>query len=260
MIANINNLIVYRELILAWTLRSIRARYQQSLLGVLWAIIQPAASAVIFTIIFTKFVPVDTGDVPYIVFSYTAMAPWMFFTSSVNEMVASLVTNINLVIKIYFPREVLPIAVLFSRLMDFAIAYILLGVLMIVYRRTIYIPNLIYIPLILIVQMSLSLGLGLIGSALNVFYRDIRHIFSLILNIWFYASPIIYPVTAVPENLRKIYYLNPMVGILESYRAVIIYNHQPSPELLISAFSALSILFIGYWFFKRVEFQFADVV
>jgi lipopolysaccharide transport system permease protein len=250
----------HRELLLAWTMRSIRVRYQQSILGGLWAIIQPAASAVVFSVIFTLFIPINTGGVPYILFSYVAMVPWSLFSSSISDMIESLVGNMNLVSKIYFPREILPISALLSRLFDFAIASILIAVLLFIFKVPLFPLGLLFLPLILLIQLLLALGLGLAGAALNVFYRDIRHVFTLVLQIWFYATPVIYPITTVPEHFRPYYYINPMAGVMVAYRSVLLYHQYPGSYLLISGFSAIIIFLIGYWFFKRIEFQFADVI
>jgi lipopolysaccharide transport system permease protein len=260
MVTQARQLLKSRDLVWAWTVRTLRGRYQQSVLGGLWAIIQPAASVVVFSIIFTFFVPVDTGGTPYLVFSYVAMVPWTLFSSSITDMVDSLVSNMNLVTKIYFPREVLPVSLLLARLFDFLIAFGVLVILVFYYQLRIYPAAWVFLPSLIIIELALALGIGLIGSALNVFYRDIRHLFTLGLQIWFYVSPIIYPVSSVPERFRSIYYLNPMAGIIESYRAVILYQTIPGYYLLISSGMAGLILLIGYWFFKRVEFQFADVV
>jgi len=259
-ISNMSNLIGYKDLLFSWTYRIVRGRYQQSILGGLWAIIVPVASTVIFSIIFTFFVPVDTGKTPYLVFSYTAMVPWTLFTSSITDMVDSLIGNMNLVSKIYFPREILPIAALLARLIDYFIAMGVLVILMIIYRIPQNVLGLLLLPLVLLIQLSLSLGLGLMGSAMNVFYRDVRHIFILGLQIWFYASPIIYPVSVVPPDLQPIYFLNPMAGVIEAYRDILLNQKLPNPYLTISAIVALLVLLIGYRIFKRLEFQFADVI
>jgi homopolymeric O-antigen transport system permease protein len=260
MITNIQNLYSRKELVWAWTYRIIRGRYQQSIFGGLWAIIQPVASVLIFTVIFTLFVPVDTGGTPYIVFSYTAMVPWTLFSTSVLDMVDSLVGNINLISKVYFPREVLPVSALLARLVDFFIAFSLLFVLIIYFHIPIFVFGWLFIPVILITQLGLSLGLGLIGSSLNVFYRDIKPVFTLGMQIWFYATPIIYPVTSVPPQFRTLYFLNPMAGVIEAYRAVILNQELPGSYFVLSTAVALGILLLGYWFFKRVEFNFADVI
>ena len=249
-----------RDLITAWAGRIIRARYQQSALGWLWAIIQPAAQVAIFAVIFTLFVPVDTGNTPYIVFSYAAMVPWTFLASALPDMSNSIVGNMSLVTKIYFPREVLPIASMLARMMDFGLAACLLVILILYYHMPILIVGWLLLPVVFIIQMVLVIGLGLALAGANVFYRDVASLLALVLQLWFYASPIIYPVTLVPDRFRIIYFLNPMAGILEAYRDVLLHARLPGSYLLISAGVSLVILLIGYWFFKKVEFQFADIV
>lgn len=249
-----------KDLLWSWTARNIRARYQQSLLGWLWAVVQPAAQVVMFTTIFTLFVPVDTGDVPYPVFSYMAIAAWTFLATSVTEMSASVVNNMNLVTKIYFPREVLPIAGMLARLIDFGVASVLMIILMLIYKIPFFSPSLLYFPLVFATQLLLIVGLGLASSAANVFFRDVNSLLALTLQLWFYASPIIYPVSLVPEHLRTLYFLNPMAGVLEGYRDVLLNQQAPGDYLILSMLVSLLIFFVGYWFFKRVEFQFADIV
>lgn len=251
------------ELLWAWTSRTIRGRYQQSALGVLWTIVQPVAQVAIFTVIFTIVLPVDTGDIPYPVFNFVAMSPWLLFTTGVADMVASLVINMNLVTKIYFPREILPIAALLARLLDFAISLGLVLLLIIAYGMPIHVMGWLLLPFVTLILMALALGLGLIGAALNVFYRDIQHVFALAFRIWFYLSPIIYPIERVqqlPEIVQRLYFLNPLVGIFEAYRELLLYGRLPGPSLLTAAAVSLIVLLVGYWFFKRMEFQFADVV
>ena len=253
-------LAAHRDLLGAWTLRTIRARYKQSIIGGLWAILQPTASTLVFSLVFTYFVKIDTAGIPYIVFSYVAMVPWTLFTTSISDMVDSLVGNMNLVSKIYFPREILPIAALLARLLDFGIAVALLLLLMFYYRIPFLTPNLLYLPLILAIQVALALGLGFIGAALNVFYRDVKHLIALGLQIWLYASPIIYPVAKVPAWLRPYYFVNPMAGVIEAYRVVLLNQQAPGASLFTAVVVALVVLAAGYLFFKQVEFQFADVV
>lgn len=260
MIAGIRDLSGTQELLWAWTVRTVKARYQQSLLGGIWAVLQPAASAVIFSIIFTRFVPIDTNGIPYIVFSYVALVPWTLFSGAVSDMVDSLVSNMNLISKIYFPREVLPFAVALARLLDFAIAFAILILLMLLYQMPVFTPSWLWLPVVILVQLLFTAGVGLFGAALNVFYRDMRHLFSLVLQLWLYASPIIYPVSAVPEQYRTLYFLNPMAGILTAYREVILYQQAPGSYFLVAAILSLLAFLGGYWFFRRVEPRFADVV
>jgi ABC-type polysaccharide/polyol phosphate export permease len=185
----------YRDLLVAWTSRIIRARYQQSILGGLWAVVQPLATVAVFTVIFTYFIPINTGDIPYAVFSYTAMAPWLLFSTSMMDMTESLVTNMNLVTKIYFPREIFAISALMARI-RFCIAYLVLFVLIWYYQLPVSVTGLVY-PAYSVDQL-LSLGLG--PSALaNVFYRDIKHVVTLIIQLWFYAT-IIYRLQSLKWN------------------------------------------------------------
>lgn len=257
---NLTNLLSARDLLWSWTIRTIRARYQQSALGWLWAIIQPAGQVVLFALIFTKFVPVNTGNTPYVIFSYVAMVPWAFLATSLADMSGSLISNMSLVTKIYFPREALPVAAMFARLMDFGLAAGLLIIMIIYYRVPIFPLGWLFLPLILAAQVALVLGLGLICAAANVFYRDVQSLLTLSIQLWFYASPIIYPVAAVPERLRPFYFLNPMAGILEGYRHILLEGQLPDFHLIISALISFTIFLIGYWFFKRVEFLFADII
>ena len=175
-------------------------------------------------------------------------------------MVDSLVFNMNLISKIYFPREVLPVSAALARLLDFAIAFAILIVLMVAYRLPVFTPAWLYLPVILLVQLIFTLGLGLAGAALNVFYRDMRHLFALALQLWLYASPIIYPVSAVPEQYRPLYFLNPMAGILAAYREALLGQQTPGIYFLVATVISLVVFFAGYWFFRRVEPRFADVV
>ena len=179
---------------------------------------------------------------------------------SLPDMSNSLVENMTLVTKIYFPREVLPIAAMLARFMDFAIASGLTVVIMLFYHSSISLVGCLYLPVVLAIEFALILGLGLGFAALNVFFRDVRSLLVLGLQIWFYASPIIYPITSVPEWLRPYYYLNPMAGVIEAYRDVLLYAQLPGTYLIPSTLVSVAILVIGYWFFKRVEFRFADIV
>jgi len=254
------NLFQSRDLLREWTSRNIRARYQQSVLGWFWAIIQPTAQVAIYTLVFTVVVRIDTGNIPYVIFSYVAMVPWTLLSTSLTDMSNSLVDNMTLVNKIYFPREVLPIAALLARLMDFGVAAILIVVLMVIYKVHVFPVGLLFVPVILAVQLILMLGIGLATAAANVFVRDIRSLIVLGLQLWFYASPIIYPVTSVPVYLRPYYYLNPMTGIIEAYRDVLLHSQLPGSYFIPSVIISIIVYLGGYWFFKLVEFQFADIV
>lgn len=251
---------LFVHVVLEWTRRTIRARYQQSLLGWLWAIAQPVASVAMFTVIFTLFIPIDTGGIPYPVFSYVGIIVWTLLASSLTDMTDSLVQNMALITKIFFPRAALPAAAMLARVMDFAIASLLLGLLMIGFNIGINPAAMLFLPLIFATQIALILGIGLGAAALNVLFRDIQPLLKLGLQLWFYASPIIYPITAVPSRIQPFYYLNPMAGLIESYRDVLIEGVQPGPYLWIALAMSLVILTVGYVIFRRLEPTFADVI
>lgn len=261
MIAQAREFVRAKELLREWTGRTLRARYQQSLLGWLWAFIQPATQAAVFTVIFTRLVPVETGGPPYAIFAYVATASWAFLAASLTDMTNALVDNMNLVNKIYFPREVLPVACMLARLVDFGIAAALFVGVAFYFRVPFFPAGLPMLLVVLLVQILLVSGMGLATAALNVFVRDVRSVLVLLVQVWFYASPVIYPVEAVPERYRALYSLNPMVGIIEGYRDVLLRGRWPNPEhLLPAAIVAAASFVFGYWLFKRLEFRFADIV
>ena len=258
--SNLSLLIQYKDLLWSWTKRTISARYQQSILGGLWIIAQPLSTVFVFSIIFTYFVPIDTGDIPYPVFSYIAIIPWTFFATSISDMTTSLVANISLVTKIYFPREVLPISAMLARGLDFTVGFGIFFIVMLIFRAFNPTTSWLLLPLIVFIQILLILGFGLLASAMNVFFRDVQSILTLIIQLWFYASPIIYPVSMVPKNLLPYYYINPMAGVLESYRAILLYGTIPGNYVLISAGISVGLFILGYSVFKRAEPKFADIV
>jgi lipopolysaccharide transport system permease protein len=260
MLTKISQIYSSKDLVWSWTSRTIKGRYQQSVLGWLWAVIQPAASVAVFAIVFTLIVPVNTGGTPYVLFSFTAMVPWTFFAASLTDMASSMVQNMSLVSKIYFPREAIPVALMLARLLDFGIAAVLIVFFMFYYHVSPFPLGWLFLPIILLVQIALVLGLGLACSAINVFYRDVDPLLKLVTQIWFYASPIIYPVSMVPPRLRTLYFLNPMAGIVEAYRDVLLNQKFPGTYLVVAALISLAVLIFGYWFFTRVEFLFADIV
>lgn len=260
MVADLRSLSKASDLIWAWTSRTIKGRYQQSLLGWLWAIVQPATTVAIFAFVFSRIVRVDTGSTPYVLYAYVAFVPWNLTSSALTDMTTSLVQNMSLVTKIYFPREIIPISLMLARVIDLVVASVLIFVLIYYYSIEINIINWLVLPVIVAIQLCLIMGLGLLLAALNVFSRDIEPLVKLGIQLWFYASPIIYPVTLVPEALRPYYYINPMAGILEAYRDVIIHGALPGSYLYLSVGISIFVLMIGFWFFKRVEPQFADIV
>jgi lipopolysaccharide transport system permease protein len=254
------NLYHYRDLLWLWTGREVRVRYKQSALGASWAVIQPLALTVVFTLVFSRLMQVDTGDVPYPIFAYAALVPWTFFATSLAFAIPSLVNNLNLVGKIYFPREILPLASIGAALLDFVIAGLVFAGLMFLYRVPLTLNVLWVIPL-LIVQIVLTVGVTLIGAALIVFFRDVRFIIPLLTQIWMYATPVIYPATLVPAQWQTLYFLNPMAGIIAGYRSALVLGETPNlPALLLATIISIVLLFIGYATFKRTEPLFADLI
>ena len=243
-----------------WTGREIRVRYKQSLLGVGWAIIQPLVLTVVFTLVFSRIMQVNTGGVPYPIFAYAALVPWTFFATSLSFGIPSLVNNLNLVSKIYFPREILPLANIGAALLDFAMAGLVFAGMMLVYQIPVTLYILWVIPL-LIIQTILTAGVVLLGSAAIVFFRDVRFVVPLLIQVWMYASPVIYPTDLVPPAYLSLYFLNPMAGIIDGYRRVLVLGQAPNiPALLAATLISLALLFLGYFVFKRSEPLFADLI
>jgi lipopolysaccharide transport system permease protein len=256
--AAVNELFAARELLLIWTWREFRVRYSQSVLGVAWAIIQPFVLMVVFSVIFSLFLRVPTGGVPYPVLAYSGLLAWVFFANAIGGAMPSLVGNLNLVTKIAFPREVLPLATLFVSLIDFLIAAVIFAALLLYYQIPLHL-TVGFVPLLVFVQFIFSLGLSLFGAALNVFYRDIRFVIPLVLQTWMYLSPVFYPLEVVPERWRSLFLLNPMATLIDSYRRVLIFGQAPDWTFLgITTVLSVLTLALGYWYFKRAEATFAD--
>ena len=254
------NLYQHRELLWMWMFRELKIRYKQSVLGIAWAILQPLALTIIFSIVFSFFTRIPTGDIPYPVFAYVALLPWTFFMTSINFSVPCLVTNLNLVTKIYFPREILPISAILAAFVDFSIAWIVLIGLFVFYGIKIYI-SVLWIPVLVFVQIIFTIGIALFLSALNVRYRDIRFVIPLALQVWMYACPIIYPLDMVPQKFQWLYLINPMASLVEFYRRVTLEGQHPQWDYLMICIVISSLFFIlGYAFFKKAEIQFADII
>jgi len=249
-----------RELLFTWTLRDFRVRYSQSVLGAAWAILQPFSLMVIFSVIFSAFLRVPTDGIPYPIFAYTALLPWTLFANSLSFAIPSLVSNMNLVSKIYFPREILPLSSILVCFVDFVIASSIFVLMMLFYRIPVG-PSILLVPLVLIVQLVLTFGISLLASAINVFYRDVRFVVPLTLQIWMYLSPIIYPVNLVPEKFRPLYFLNPMAALIDSYRRLILLNQMPDwPYLGLATLVSILLALVSYRYFKQAEREFADLI
>ncbi|MEQ9298388.1 MAG: ABC transporter permease [Cyclobacteriaceae bacterium] len=258
-VVDIKELIEYRDLLYFLVVRGIKARYAQSVLGVGWAVIQPLAQTLIFTVVFGNLAGLSSDGVPYVLFSFVAMVPWNYFSGILNESANSLVSNKNMLSKVYFPRLVLPFAAVLSKFLDFTIGGIVAIGFFIYYG---YMPGLevLVLPILIIIMIMTSLGTGMILSALAVQYRDVNHAMSFLVRLLMYSAPIVYSISIVPEKYLFWYSLNPMVGVIEGMRAALI-GTRDLPWDLIGIGGAVSVILfvVGIFFFKRMESRFADI-
>jgi lipopolysaccharide transport system permease protein len=249
-----------RELLYFLIWRDVKVRYKQTLLGAAWAILQPLLTMVVFSIFFGKLARMPSDGVPYPLFAYVALVPWTFFANGLTLSSNSLVANQTLLRKVYFPRLVIPISAVAAGLIDFGIAFIVLLGLAARYGVS-PTANLIWLPALVLLALVTALGVGLWFSALNVLYRDIQYVVPFLVQVWLYATPIVYPSSLVPERWRTLYALNPMVGVVEGFRwALLGTGTAPGPMIFVSAMAALAILIGGLFFFRRMEKSFSDVV
>ena len=257
---NLRELWMYRELIYFLTWRDLKVRYKQTALGAGWAILQPVLSMIVFSIFFGGLLNVDSGDVPYPIFSYAAILPWGVFAKALNDTGRSLVSNRAMLTKIYFPRMVIPLASVFSSLADFLIAFVVMLGLMFYYQIA-PTSNIWTLPFFLLLAVITALGVGLWLSAMNVLYRDIGYMIPYITQLWFYLTPIVYSASEVPEEWQFFYALNPMVGVVEGFRwALLGSTDPPNPMIFVSAAIAIVIFITGMYYFRRMERTFADMV
>ena len=257
---NLRELWAYRELLYFFTWRDLKVRYKQTLFGFAWAIIQPLFMMIIFSLFFGALAKVPSENIPYPLFSYAAVLPWTLFSEGLTRSSNSLVQDANLLQKVYFPRMLMPLSGILSPVVDFAIAFVVLIALMLYFSHYPAITMLGIIPF-LILELMLALGIGLWLSAINVEYRDVRYAIPFLIQLGLFASPIVYPVTFVPERFQAVYgLLNPMAGIIEGFRWAILGTKPPSYLLIASVAIIIVILVSGAFYFRRRERAFADVV
>ena len=250
----------YRELMYFLIWRDVKVRYKQTVLGASWAIIQPFFTMVVFSLFFGQLAKVPSDGIPYPIFSYAALVPWTFFANGLTQSANSLVGSANLIQKVYFPRLTIPAATVLSGVVDFALALLLLFIMM-AYYGVAPTSNVVYLPLFLLLALVTSLGVGLWLSALNVHFRDVRYVVPFITQFWLFATPIAYPSTLLEEPWRTWYGLNPMVGVVEGFRwALLGTRTAPGPMMAMSGAAAVVILAGGILYFRRMERTFADVV
>lgn len=249
----------YRELLVVLTMRDIKVRYKQTVLGAAWAILQPVFTMLIFTIIFGKLAKMPSDGYPYAIFAYAALLPWMFFSNGISASAGSLISSSNLVSKIYFPRLIIPLSSIGSGLIDLAISTLVMLVLML-YFGVSWTTNLLAIPLLLVSVVFTALGVGTLLSALTVAYRDFRYVVPFMVQLWMYATPIVYPASLVPERWQWLLYINPMSGIIEGFRAAFLGKAFDFVGIAISFSISIAFFIAGVAYFEKVERKFADII
>ena len=249
----------YRDLLYFLTFRSIRVLYAQSAIGIGWAVLQPLCSMIVFTVVFGLFAGIKSDGVPYAIFSFTALVPWSYFSNALLESSNSLVNQAQMITKVYFPRVILPLAAVLAKLIDFSIAMVMLVVLMVWFR---IVPswNIVFLPLLVVIMVTAAAGLGMWLTAMAIHYRDVKHSLGFISQLIMYSTPVVYSATIVPEKWQPLYAVNPMVGVIEGFRAAIL-GTRPMPWdwIAIGSVTAFVLLLTGMLFFRRQERLFADV-
>ncbi len=254
----------YRELLYFLVWRDVKVRYKQTVLGVLWVVLQPLISMAIFTVLFGVLLKVPTGDAPYPVFAYAGLLPWSYFSSALTRSSASVVGSAHLISKVYFPRLIIPLAAVLACLVDFAVSFVVLLVVMLFYG---ILPTaaVLVLPALVLLAMITALGFGVWLSALNVRYRDVGYLVPFLVQIWMYLTPVVYGSSIVPERFRFLLSLNPMTGVVEGFRWALLGQsfgdgHFSLPLLAISTGIAVLVLVSGAFYYRTTERDFADVI
>jgi len=256
---NLNDLWQYRDLLYILTLRDIKVRYKQTVLGVLWAVIQPLFMMIIFTAFFGRLAGIPSDGIPYPLFVYAGLLPWIFFSNALNSSGNSLVGNSSLITKVYFPRMIIPISAVASGLIDVLISFGLLLLLMLYYGIG-FSPNIMMLPILTLLTALLATAIGMWMSALNVKYRDIRYALPFLIQLWMFATPIIYPSSLIPDKWRWLFILNPLTGLIEGYRSAIFGTPFDFVGLGVSIFIIFAALIYSAYTFRQMERGFADIV
>ncbi len=250
----------YRDLFFFLVLRDVKVRYKQTVLGGLWAIIQPVFTMVIFTLFFGNLAKVPSDGIPYPIFSFSALVAWTYFANTVSFSSNSIVQEANLISKVYFPRLIVPLVPAVAFLLDLAIAFVVLLVMMAaygIYPNT----NVVFLPALVALMLLTASGVGMILAALSVRYRDVRYAVTFSVQLWMFASPVAYPASMVPERFRLIYAMNPMTGVIEGFRSALLGSTPfPTGMVLISSCVAIGLFAIGVSYFKQIDRYFADVI
>jgi len=259
-LVDFQELIHYRDLFYFLVIRDIKVRYRQTVLGGLWAIIQPFFMMVVFTLFFGNLAKVPSDGIPYPIFSYSALVAWTYFSNAISNSSNSVVASGGLISKVYFPRLIAPLTPVVAFLLDFVISFTILIAMMLYYRIYPTIMTL-FLPLLVILMMLTASGVGMVLASLNAKYRDVRHTISFLVQFWMFASPVVYPVSMIPEKYRLIYAINPMAGVIEGFRSALLGTVAfPTRMLLISTLVSIILFVIGALYFRRTERHFADVI
>jgi len=237
----------------------VKIRYKQTALGFLWAIIQPLFLMVVFTLFFGNLAKIPSEGIPYPLFSFAALIPWTLFAEGLTRSTTSMVSNAGIMTKVYFPRLIMPISGILSPLVDFLIAFVIL-ILMMAYYGFVPTIAIVLLPLFILLAIMTSLAIGLWLSALNVKYRDFQYTIPFLIQLWLFASPVVYPSSLLPAQFRILYGLNPMAGVIEGFRWALLGTNPPEAMILVSVGVVVLLLVGGLFYFKRMEQYFADVV
>lgn len=260
MIGYFRELYKFRELLIALTKREIKVRYKQTTLGAAWAILQPFSLMLIFALVFGTFLKLESDNMPYPIFYYSALLPWIFFSTSISFGALAILNNSNLITKTYFPRETIPLASVGAALLDFVVASFIF-VLMMVFYKLPFTFQLIYTLPIIAVLIIFTTAIVLFCSSLVIIWRDLKFVIPLMIQVWMFASPIIYPFSQVPVGLRGIYMLNPMAVIIDNFRKITVLGEAPNwQELSLAATASVLLFILCYLFFKHKERTFADII
>lgn len=249
----------YRDLFYFVVWRDIKVLYAQTILGFLWAILQPLIQIIIFTVIFGKVAKISTDGLPYVLFSSVAIIPWTYFSQAVGQSSQSLVTGQHMLGKIYFPRLIFPVTPILAKLVDFGVSLLII-LFVIFYYRVVPTWNLLFFPLFVIMMMSVSAGLGMWLSALAIRFRDIKFAMPFAIRMLMYTAPIVYSASSMPEKWRLVYSLNPIVGVIEGFRACLLGMPMPWTYIWPGIITGSAVLLIGAFYFKRMEHVFVDVI
>ncbi len=254
------NFLAHRDLFWQLTFREIKARYKQSVLGYAWAILVPLINLLVLSVVFSKVFRVPTNGVPYPVFLFVALIPWLFLNNSLTTATGSVIANSSLITKVKLPREILPLAAICAKLVDLILTGVVL-ILFLIFFHISFQTSMLLVPVVFLFQFLLVCGLGLILSATNVFFRDIENVLGVFLTIWMYLTPILYAPTLIPDNLRMLFYLNPMTGIINAYRSAWFNGGITEPmSFIYSAVFSVSIFIIGIYYFSQRSKYFADTL